>query len=89
LCPACGNLELGTVQSPPGRTAEQREIAILACKDKARLAASTSERQAEGFLLGLTVVGVPFAYEIDKATQRSTFAECMHERGYNVIPPKE
>jgi hypothetical protein len=69
--------------------ADQRQIDILSCKDQAQLAIGTAGHQVGDFLLGLTIVGTPIAYESDKQTERDVFARCMHERGYNVVPPKE
>jgi hypothetical protein len=89
LCAACGNFQLGTVQSPPGRTADQRQLDILSCKDQAQLAIGTAGHQVGDFLLGMTIIGTPIAYESDKQTERDVFASCMRERGYNVVPPKE
>jgi hypothetical protein len=81
---ACGTFNLGQVHSPPGRTRDQLQSDTLYCKDQASLAVSTAGRQTQDFLLGLTIVGAPIAYERDKDKQRSVFATCMQAKGYTV-----
>ena len=83
----CGSFSLGRVIPPEGTTADRAQLDILVCKDEAYQAASTGEKQAEGFLLGLTIIGYPIAYEDDKATQRQAYADCMIARGYRYLPP--
>jgi hypothetical protein len=86
---ACGTFPLGTVKPQTGKTADQQQSDTLYCKDQAHLAASTAGQQAEAFLLGLTIIGTPIAYEHDKSTQRETFAKCMQAKGYVVQPPSD
>jgi len=81
---ACGTFTLGNVRPQAGRTAEQQQLDTLTCKDQANLAANSAGRQTGDFLLGLTIVGAPVAYEMDKAKQRQVFADCMRARGYVV-----
>jgi hypothetical protein len=81
---ACGTFTLGNVRPQAGRTAEQQQLDTLTCKDQATLAANSAGRQTGDFLLGLTIVGAPVAYEMDKAKQRQVFADCMKARGYVV-----
>jgi hypothetical protein len=81
---ACGTFNLGNVRPQTGKTAEQQQLDTLTCKDQANLAANSAGRQTGDFLLGLTIVGVPVAYEMDKAKQRQVFADCMQARGYVV-----
>lgn len=80
----CGTFNLGNVRPQAGRTAEQQQLDTLTCKDQASLAANSAGRQTGDFLLGLTIVGAPVAYEMDKAKQRQVFADCMQARGYMV-----
>lgn len=84
---ACGTFSLGNVRSQPGKTAEQQQLDTLTCKDQASLAVNSAGRQTGDFLLGLTIVGAPVAYEMDKAKQRQVFADCMAARGYSVTLP--
>lgn len=78
---------LGTVRSPSGKTADQQQSDILYCKDQAHLAVSSTGRQTGDFLLGVTIVGAPVAYELDKSKQREVYGTCMRAKGYTVIPP--
>lgn len=86
---SCGTFTLARVQAPPGTTAEQQQSDILYCKDQAALAVSTAGRQTEDFLLGATLIGAPFAYEHDKATQRDVFANCMQSKSYTIVAGSE
>ena len=90
VCAACGTFQLASnVHAPPGRTKDQMQLDILTCKDQARLETDKAENQVKDFLLGLTIIGAPIAYEKDKATQRDVFAKCMADRGYRVDPPSD
>src|SRR5690349_9798627 len=94
LLGSCGSFQLASAVYPPaGKSSDQQQIDNLACKDRARLEANTAERQAGAFLLGMTIVGAPAAFELEKAKQREVYGECMTARGYRVIPatdePKE
>jgi hypothetical protein len=84
---ACGTFNLGNVHPQPNKTADQQQLDTLSCKDQATLAVSSAGRQTGDFLLGLTIVGTPVAYEMDKAKQRQVFADCMQARGYSVTMP--
>jgi hypothetical protein len=84
---ACGTFNLGNVHPQPGKTAEQQQLDTLTCKDQANLAVNSAGRQTGDFLLGLTIVGAPVAYEMDKSKQRQVFADCMQARGYAVSSP--
>jgi hypothetical protein len=84
---ACGTFNLGSVRPQVGKTSEQQQLDTLTCKDQANLAANSAGRQTGDFLLGLTIVGAPVAYEMDKAKQRQVFADCMQARGYVVTLP--
>jgi len=83
---ACGTYTLGNVRPQAGKTAEQQQLDTLTCKDQANLAANTAGRQTGDFLLGLTIVGTPFAIEREKAKEREVFTDCMQKLGYTVIP---
>jgi hypothetical protein len=84
---ACGTFQLSkNTIAPAGKTADQHQMDILVCKDQAKLAANTTGRQTGAFLLGMTVIGAPVAFEMEKAKQREVFAECMTARGYTVVP---
>jgi hypothetical protein len=85
----CGTYQLaGSIQAI-GKSAEQQQLDTLTCKDQARLAANTADRQVGAFLLGMTIVGTPVAFELEKAKQREVFASCMTARGYAVTPPSD
>ena len=84
LLTGCGTFNLGYVQSQAGRTAEQQQLDTLTCKDTARLAAESGDRQVGNFLLGMTIVGAPIAYELDRSKQREVFKECMQGKGYSI-----
>ncbi len=90
LCAACGTFQLssGAIPLSP-KSQDQMQLDNLACKDRARLEASTTERQTGAFLLGMTIVGLPVAYEIEKSKQREVYKSCMEARGYRVLPPKD
>lgn len=87
LLAACGTFQLGRVQPQSGKTAEQQQLDTLTCKDQARLAAESAGQQTKEFLLGLTIIGTPVAYESDKAKQREVFTTCMRSKGYAVLRP--
>jgi hypothetical protein len=63
LLTACGTFPLGDVQPQTGKTPDQQQSDTLYCKDQAHLAASTAGQQTAAFLLGLTIIGTPIAYE--------------------------
>lgn len=89
LCTACGTFNLGNVHPQISKTHDQQQLDTLTCKDRAHLEASSGGRQAGAFLLGMTIVGAPLAFELDKAKQREVFTTCMHERGYDVSAAKD
>ena len=84
LLTGCGTFNLGYVQPQAGRTSEQQQLDTLTCKDTARLAAESGDRQVGNFLLGMTIVGAPIAYELDRSKQREVFKECMQGKGYSI-----
>jgi hypothetical protein len=84
---ACGTFKLGIVHPQAGKTADQQQLDTLTCKDQAELAVNSAGHQTGDFLMGLTIVGAPVAYEMDKKKERQVFAECMKGRGYVVTPP--
>jgi len=83
---ACGTFSLGNVHPQANKTAEQQQLDTLTCKDQANLAVNSAGRLAGDFLLGMTIVGAPAAYEMDEAKQRQVFTDCMQARGYAVTP---
>jgi hypothetical protein len=83
----CGTFSLGTAIPQVPKTSNEQQLDNLECQDKARLAASTAERQVGSFLLGMTIIGVPAAFELDKSKQREVYKECMEGKRYTVIPP--
>lgn len=85
----CGTFPLASGVNHPSKTQQEMQLDTLACKDRARLAASSAERQAGAFALGLTIIGAPLAYELDKRKQREVFKSCMEARGYEVLPPAD
>jgi hypothetical protein len=83
----CGTFPLSGGTTPPaGKTADQHQLDILTCQHEGKMAANTGARQTGAFLLGLTIVGTPLAFELEKKKQREVFAECMTARGYTVVP---
>lgn len=82
LLSGCATVQLGTVHSPVGVTTDQRDLAILVCKDEAALA--IAKRQAGDFAAGLTIIGAPIAMKFDRDKQREVFGACMVKRGYSV-----
>lgn len=87
LTSACA-FSLGTVQPYPGVSKERMAYDIEYCRNAAFAYAGSSEKQAQAFLLGLTIVGAPVAHEIDKSDQRRVFRECMLGLGYVVDQSK-
>lgn len=85
----CGTFSLGTAIPLAPKTANEQQLDTLECKDKARLAASTAERQVGSFLLGMTIIGVPAAFELEKSKQREVYKECMEGKNYKVAPPDD
>ncbi|HEY1898628.1 MAG TPA: hypothetical protein VGG49_02435 [Steroidobacteraceae bacterium] len=75
---------LGRVQPQGGKTADQQQLDTLVCKDQARVADSGPGVAATGFLLGLTIVGTPLAFSMDRNIQRQEFQKCMAIKGYAV-----
>ncbi len=83
----CGSYPLsGGAYPPPGKTSQELQLDVLTCQDRAKNEANTSARQAGAFALGLTIVGAPIAFELEKAKQREVYAACMSARGYRVLP---
>lgn len=86
----CGTFQLASGVYPlTQKTQEQQQLDNLNCKDQAKLAANTTERQTGAFLLGLTIVGAPVAFELEKAKQREVYKSCMEGKGYRVVPHNE
>ena len=84
---ACGTFPLSGGTSPPaGKTADQHQLDLLTCQHDAKMAVSTAARQTGNYLLGMTIIGAPVAFELEKAKQREVFAQCMTARGYTVVP---
>jgi uncharacterized protein YceK len=75
---------LGHIAPAPDHTVAQQQLDILTCKDQAAARAGGAGPQAAGFLLGLTVVGLPAARGMDREIQRTEFASCMAAKGYTV-----
>ncbi len=75
---------LGNVHGQLARSADQQQLDTLVCKDQARLAASGTGATVKGFLLGLTIVGAPAGYAMDRQIQRTEFGNCMTAKGYQV-----
>jgi hypothetical protein len=78
----------GYVKGQNGQTQSQVQLDMLTCKDQARLEANSAGRQAGSFFLGMTIVGVPVAYELEKKKTREVYAECMTDRGYKYTAPE-
>jgi hypothetical protein len=89
LLSGCGTFSLGTAIPQTPKTANEQQLDTLECKDKARLAASTAERQVGAFLLGMTIIGVPAAFELEKSKQREVYKECMEGKRYKVASPDD
>jgi len=89
-CAACGTFQLASAVYPPaGKSTEQQQLDNLTCKDRAKLEANTAGKQAGAFLLGMTIVGAPVAYELEKSTQRDVYRSCMESIGYRVVAPDD
>lgn len=85
LCAGCGaTYTLGYVEPQAGKTSDQRAVDMLVCKDKAALAVREAGPQVGQFLMGMTIVGLPAAYQVEKGQQREVFAACMTAKGYDV-----
>jgi hypothetical protein len=76
--------DLGTATAPAGTNNLQMQTDVLECKDKARLEQANTGKQVGEFFLGMTIIGLPGAYAIDRSVARSTYAECMNIKGYTV-----
>lgn len=87
LLSGCGTFPLasGTIPLSP-KTKDEIQLDTLMCKDKAKLEANTADRQAGAFALGLTIVGAPLAYQLERDKQREVFKTCMETKNYKVIP---
>lgn len=85
----CGTFSLGTAIPQIAKTPNEQQIDTLDCKDKARLAASAADVQVGAFLLGLTIIGAPAGFELEKNKQREAYKSCMEGKGYRVIPPDD
>lgn len=85
----CGTFQLGQTVPKGQTTPQQHQLDQLSCKDQAHLAANSTERQTGNFLLGMTIVGAPLAFELEKKKQREVFKDCMESKGYTVIPPSQ
>ncbi len=77
LC-ACGTFQLGKVQPQYGKSRDQQQNDMLYCKDQAKMAANSADRQVGNFLLGMTIIGTPLAYELEK-TKTARGVRTMHE----------
>lgn len=86
LCGACSGFTLGYVDHPQGKSADDRQLAMLVCKDQASAAMQKGGQQIGQFLLGFSLVGYPIAIQRERDIQRDAFAACMGERGYSVKP---
>ena len=86
----CGTFPLsGGTRPNVEKTADQHQLDTLVCQEQARAAANTAGRQTGAFLLGLTLIGTPVAFELEKSKQREVFAQCMSARNYTVLPLAE
>lgn len=81
---ACGTFQLGVAYPPEWKSRDTAQLDMLVCKEEARNAANTSERQAGNFLLGATLVGSAIAYEMEKQKQREVWKSCMEQRSYRI-----
>ena len=87
---SCGTFPLASGVYPlAAKTTEQQQLDNLNCKDQAKLEANSTERQTGAFLLGLTIIGAPLAFEMEKAKQREVYKTCMEAKGYRVAPPTD
>lgn len=87
LLTGCGTFQLASGIYPPvGKSPNQQQTDTLVCKDRAKLEANTAGRQTGAFLLGMTLVGAPVAFELEKTKQREVFSECMTALGYRIVP---
>lgn len=86
LLAACGSFPLGTYKSAT-RTQDQGQLDSLTCTHEADVAANTSGRVVGAFFLGLTIIGTPVAFAMERAKEREVYAACMTAKGYTVTPP--
>lgn len=90
LLTACGTFPLsGGTYPPPGKSGDQARLDNLECSQRAQLEINSSAQQTQSFLLGLTIIGTPLAYELERRKGREVFAACMTDRGYRVLPVPE
>lgn len=90
LLAGCGTYPLsGGALPPAGKTRDQAQLDLLVCQDEARQSVNSAGTQARSFALGLTVIGAPAAYDLEKKDARAVYAKCMTDKGYTVIPVKE
>lgn len=87
LLTGCGTFSLGTAIPQKPKSVNEQQLDTLDCKDRARLAASAADVQVGAFLLGMTIIGAPAGFELEKSKQREAYKSCMEEKGYRVIPP--
>ena len=76
----------GTIPMQQGKTVEQRSIAILYCKDEAKMVNLRDNGVGE-YLLGASVIGYPAGVQLEIDTKRKAFNVCMNRMGYEVRPP--
>jgi len=76
----------GGVYPPPDKSNQEQQVDMLFCKDQAKREATTFGSQTGWIALGLTIVGVPLAVELEEQKQREVFAQCLTARGYRVDP---
>jgi hypothetical protein len=70
---SCTNFDWGKVQPPAGTSVTQQQSDTVQCKDRARLAAHSGERETQD-------------YVESQQQERAEFASCMHAKGYTVAP---
>ena len=74
---SCASYPLGVVHGQPG---QERDLAILYCKDVAQQGSVTPGST----LLGATIIGVPTGIAMEHQRARDLFASCMEARGFTV-----
>ena len=90
LLVGCGTFQLASGVYPLiAKTPEQQQLDNLNCKDQAKLEANSTERQTGAFLLGMTIIGAPLAFEMEKSKQREVYKSCMEGKGYRIVAPND
>ena len=81
---AC-TIRLPDVIAPPGVSNLHLQTDISACKDRATREAQSTGAKLLAVALGVTIVGAPAGYSMERSALRSAYPKCMSSRGYTVM----